>query len=78
MTGPIVSTILIVVHYAVVAGFSVHVIMRRAPIGVSLAWLAVLFSVPYAGPVIYLLFGVKRLGRRRFARITAGASRLES
>ena len=39
--------------------------MRRAPVGISLAWLTVAFSVPFVGAAVYLLFGEKRLGRRR-------------
>src|SRR5262245_58055880 len=46
-------------------GLSVRVIMRRRPVGVSLAWLAVLLGFPFAGAVTYLLFGELRLGERR-------------
>src|SRR5690606_34042960 len=44
---------------------------RRLPIGVSLAWLTVVFSVPFFGAVAYLLFGGKRLDRRRYVREAA-------
>jgi cardiolipin synthase len=50
---------------------SVRVIIRRPPIGVSLAWLAVIFSLPLVGALAYLLFGEKRLGRKRSERIQA-------
>lgn len=46
-------------------GLSVRVIMRRRPVGVSLAWLTVILSFPYAGALIYLMFGEVRLGKRR-------------
>ncbi len=43
---------------------AVRVIMRRLPVGVSLAWLALLLF-PFAGAFIYLLIGELRLGNRR-------------
>ena len=46
-------------------GLSVRVIMRRRPVGVSLAWLTIILIFPFAGAAIYLLFGELRLGRRR-------------
>jgi cardiolipin synthase len=46
-------------------GLSVRVIMRRRPVGVSLAWLTIILIFPFAGAVIYLMFGELRLGRRR-------------
>jgi cardiolipin synthase len=48
-------------------GLSVRVIMRRRPVGVSLAWLVVILVLPFAGAVIYLLIGELPLGRRRVA-----------
>lgn len=52
-------------------GLSVRVIMRRLPVGVSLAWLAVILVFPYLGALLYLLFGELRLGRRRERRAEA-------
>jgi cardiolipin synthase len=49
-------------------GLSLRVIKRRLPVGVSLAWLAVILILPYAGALLYLLFGEYRLGRRRTRR----------
>jgi cardiolipin synthase len=49
-------------------GLSVRVIMRRRPVGVSLAWLTIILIFPFVGAAIYLLIGELRLGRRR-ARI---------
>lgn len=49
-------------------GLSVRVIMRRRPVGVSLAWLMIILAVPFGGAVIYLTFGETRLGRRRAER----------
>jgi cardiolipin synthase A/B len=49
-------------------GFSVRVIMRRRPVGVSLAWLSVILIFPFGGALIYLAFGETRLGTRRAER----------
>ncbi|NLS97356.1 MAG: cardiolipin synthase [Planctomycetaceae bacterium] len=49
-------------------GFSVRVIMRRRPVGVSLAWLMIILAFPFGGAVIYLAFGETRLGNRRAKR----------
>jgi cardiolipin synthase A/B len=52
-------------------GLAVRVVMRRMPVGVSLAWLAIILVFPFAGAVLYLLFGEYRLGPRRAARAAA-------
>jgi len=52
-------------------GLSTRVIMRRLPVGVSLAWLFVVLVFPFAGAFAYLMFGELRLGRRRAERAAA-------
>lgn len=47
---------------------ALRVVMRRAPIAISLAWLVVLLFVPVAGVPMYLLVGEVRLGSRRIRR----------
>ncbi|MBN2009338.1 cardiolipin synthase [candidate division KSB1 bacterium] len=64
----VLSTIILTGHWLIVVGLSVRVITRRLPIGVSLAWLTVVFSVPFAGAAAYLVFGGKRLGAEWIAR----------
>ena len=49
-------------------GLSLRVIMRRRPVGVTLAWLTIVLSFPFGGAVIYLAFGETRLGTRRAER----------
>jgi cardiolipin synthase len=49
-------------------GLSARVILRRLPVGVSLAWLAVILIFPFVGAVFYLLVGEYRLGHRRAHR----------
>ncbi len=57
--------------YAIRVGLSVRVIHRRLPVGVGLAWLAVILIFPFVGAVFYLLLGEYRLGRRRSRRAAA-------
>jgi cardiolipin synthase A/B len=42
--------------------------MRRLPIGVSLAWMFIVLTFPFAGSVAYLFIGELRLGHRRAIR----------
>jgi hypothetical protein len=46
-------------------GLSLRVIKRRLPVGVSLAWRAIILIFPFVGAVTYLMVGGYRLGRRR-------------
>ncbi|MHC4547818.1 MAG: cardiolipin synthase [Planctomycetota bacterium] len=55
-------------HWAIVIGFSIRVIMKRRQAGASLAWLAVIMSVPVVGAIVYLLFGEKFLPRKALQR----------
>lgn len=71
MSPHLLSTVILVTHWLIVVGLTLRVITRRAPIGTSVAWIAVMFSVPFIGSAVYLLFGEKRLGRRRTARAAA-------
>src|SRR5437879_55464 len=52
-------------------GFSLRVIQRRLPVGVSLAWLAVILVFPFGGAIVYLFLGEYRLGWRRAQRAAA-------
>ena len=57
-----ITTLIYLAHWTIVVGLSIRVIMRRRPVGVSLAWLAVIISIPFAGALVYLLIGENRLG----------------
>jgi cardiolipin synthase len=68
MTRELWTYTVFVVDWLIRIGLSVRVIMRRRPVGVSLAWIAVLQVAPIIGAVAYLFFGELRLGRRREER----------
>ena len=65
------STLLTIAHATIVILISVRVIMRRPANGVALAWLFLVAVLPFAGAVIYLLVGERRVGLRRARRIAA-------
>ncbi len=56
---------LLLADYIIRIGLSLRVVMRRLPVGVSLAWLLIVLSAPIAGALVYLMFGELRLGHRR-------------
>ena len=49
-------------------GLSLRVVMRRRGVGESLAWLAIVLVLPFAGAAIYIVLGENRLGRTRMRR----------
>ncbi len=66
------TALLFVAHWFIIIALSIRVIMRRLSAGVSLAWLVVVFGVPFVGALIYLLIGENRVGdkyQKRMARI---------
>jgi len=65
------ATATLALHWLLVVLLSLRVVARRLPVGVSLAWLAVLYAIPFVGAGAYLFFGGKRLGRQRLALQTA-------
>lgn len=50
-------------------GLSIRVIMRRRPVGVTLAWIAILMMSPFLGALVYILIGERWLGRKRLKRV---------
>jgi cardiolipin synthase len=63
--------VLFAADMAIRVGLSIRVIMRRLPVGVSLAWLALVLSFPFVGAIAYLFFGELRLGSQRGRRAAA-------
>ena len=64
------TTLVIVAHWIIIISLSIRVIMRHRPVGVSLAWLAVIFSIPFVGALLYLLIGENRIGDEYMQRAT--------
>ncbi len=55
---------LLLLHITLIICFSIRVILKKFPVGASLSWLLLLNLLPYAGIVLYLLFGERYLGIR--------------
>jgi cardiolipin synthase len=60
-----VLVVLFIADLGIRIGLSIRVIMRRRPVGVSLAWLFIILVFPFLGAFVYLLLGELRLGNRR-------------
>jgi cardiolipin synthase len=58
------------IHIAIQIALAFRVVMQRRMTGETLAWVLVIFVFPIIGPLVYLLFGELRLGRRRARRFT--------
>lgn len=63
---PLIS---LIVHLSIVAMVAVRVIMLRPAPGVALAWLFLVEALPIVGLLIYLMFGERRIGQKRAARM---------
>lgn len=55
-------------YWLLIASVAIRVVVKRRAVGVSLAWMLVIFIVPLVGVVFYLLFGELTLGKRRAER----------
>ncbi|MGR7920504.1 cardiolipin synthase [Zobellella denitrificans] len=64
----VLGWLLFLAHTSLVIGVTLRVIMKRRAVGVSLAWLALIYAIPILGVAAYILFGEVRLGRKRAER----------
>lgn len=69
MNVSIYSWLPVVAHVATCGVIGYRVIMRKPAVGVALAWLFLVVTVPLLGAVFYLLVGERRVGLRRARRI---------
>ncbi|WP_028579312.1 cardiolipin synthase [Desulfogranum japonicum] len=67
----VLTTTIFVMDLAIRIGLSLRVIMRKRSPSVSLAWLVIVLLLPFAGAIIYLLFGETRIGERRAIKLLA-------
>jgi cardiolipin synthase len=63
------SSILGILHFLIVIGIAIRVIMRRPNTGIALAWLFIVGVVPYLGILFYLFLGERRISQGRVRRI---------
>ncbi|WP_299497172.1 cardiolipin synthase [uncultured Shewanella sp.] len=64
----ILTIIAVFAYWILIAGVTARIIFQRRAIGVSFAWLMVIYIFPFAGIIAYLLFGEHNIGSKRAAR----------
>jgi cardiolipin synthase len=69
-------TITTLAHVLIVFAIGIRVVMKRPAPGVAFAWLLLIVILPFAGALLYLLIGERRVGPERRHRIDALASLL--
>lgn len=60
--------VFVIAHTGVQLTLAFRVIMKKRQPGETLAWIMVLFIMPVIGPITYLVFGERWLGKRREKR----------
>ncbi|MGF1906252.1 cardiolipin synthase [Aliivibrio salmonicida] len=60
-----------ILYWLLVAGVTIRVVFKPRPVGVSLAWLMVIYILPVIGVMAYFLIGELNLGRTRGERAKA-------
>ncbi|MEE9265258.1 MAG: cardiolipin synthase [Gammaproteobacteria bacterium] len=58
-------------HVLIVFAIGIRVVMKRSAPGVAFAWLLLIAMLPFAGALLYLLIGERRVGPERRHRIDA-------
>ncbi len=72
----ILTTTGLVLHWSIIIGLGLRILLKRRSTGVSLAWLLLITSVPFVGALIYLLVGELWLPRRRIRQVRESKSKL--
>lgn len=55
-------------YWLLVASVTIRVVIKRRAVSVSLAWLMIIYIIPFVGVLLYFLFGELNLGRKRAER----------
>lgn len=58
----------VVGYWLMVAAVTIRVVVKRRAVSVSLAWLMIIYIIPFVGVILYFLFGELNLGRKRAER----------
>ncbi|MDO6580010.1 cardiolipin synthase [Photobacterium sp. 2_MG-2023] len=56
------------IYWVAIAAVTMRVVFKRRVVGVSLAWLMIIYIIPIGGIIAYLLFGELNLGKKRALR----------
>ncbi|WP_105901940.1 cardiolipin synthase [Vibrio gangliei] len=58
----------VISYWLLVAAVTFRVVFKRRAVSVSLAWLMIIYIIPFVGVLLYFLFGELNLGRTRAER----------
>lgn len=58
-----------IIHYMIVIGLFIRIIMKRPGPGIALAWMLLISALPVGGIVLYMMFGEHRLSELRLREI---------
>lgn len=72
------TDIALLLHWGIIIGLGLRIILKRRPTGVSLAWFLLITSVPFIGAIIYLFVGELWLPHRRIKQYNASIKRLNT
>ncbi|MGP4123514.1 MAG: cardiolipin synthase [Sodalis sp. (in: enterobacteria)] len=67
----VINRLLLLGYWLLIAGVTLRVMMKRRAVPSAMAWLLVIYILPLAGIISYLLFGELNLGKRRAERSKA-------
>ncbi len=74
----LLTDLLLVLHWGIIVGLGLRIILKRRSTGVSLAWFLLITSVPFVGAILYLFIGELWLPHRRIKQYNACIKRLRS
>jgi len=66
-----ITLLLVFLHAVIIVLVSFRVITKRRSASISLAWLSVIYTLPFAGVIVYVIFGELYLGKKRVQRAEA-------
>lgn len=64
------SSLVFALHIVISVGLTFRLLYRKLAVSTTLAWIIILFSLPYIGIFFYFLFGDHRMGRKRLSQGT--------
>lgn len=64
----IIATFTFALHWLIILGLGTRILLRRKARGVTLSWLLIIISIPFAGAVAYLLVGELWLPHKRIKK----------
>lgn len=74
---PIILTLGTIAHVVIFIAITLHCLQRRRNASATILWIAVAWSFPFLGPLLYVSFGIDRVGDRGYLKLLANKKILE-